>query len=125
MTGSRRTVIASPDQIHDLRSYLQSLQPDRAAVYERWSVKTGADADVQAFVDSDPTPTTIASLGVLPVPQTLRSDGRSQGAEQTIWQVNAMLIRYSLDYNLGYRLMLGDDRGNTMIAVIPDLRHPT
>jgi hypothetical protein len=36
-----------------------------------------------------------------------------------------MLIRYSLDYNLGYRLMLGDDRGNTMIAVIPDLRHPT
>jgi hypothetical protein len=107
-------------QTVDIRSYLQSQRPDRAVVNERWSVKTGTDADAQALVGTAPVLTTVADMRALPVPVTLPPDGRSDGAERTIWQVDAILVRYSLDYDLGYRLVLSGPGQDSMIAVIPD-----
>jgi hypothetical protein len=91
-----------------------------AAVHERWSVKTGADPDAQALVGSTPQQTDIVTLIGQQVPTILPPDGRSGGVENTVWQVDAMLLGYGLEQDQDYHLVLGDANGNTMIAEIPD-----
>jgi hypothetical protein len=91
-----------------------------AAVHQRWSVKTGADPDAQRLVGQVPTATTIASLCALAVPAVLPPDGRSQGAEETVWQLNATLTGYQLESDGDYHLVIADNQGSTMIAEIPD-----
>ena len=66
----------------------------QAAVHQRWSVKTGADPDAQNLAGQAPTATTVANLCALAVPAVLPPDGRSQGAEQTVWQLSASLTGY-------------------------------
>lgn len=92
----------------------------RAAVHHRWPVKTGADADAGQLVGQVPTATTIASLRALAVPAVLPPDGRSEGAEQTTWQLDAILTGYKHETDGDYHLVIADDQGNTMIAEIPD-----
>ena len=92
----------------------------RAAVHQRWSVKTGADAGAGNLVGLAPTPTTIASLRALAVPAVLPPDGRSQGAEETVWELSATLTGYKHESDGDYHLVIADDQRNTMIAEIPD-----
>jgi hypothetical protein len=92
----------------------------QAAVHHRWSVKTGADAGAGQLVGQVPTPTTIAALRALPVPAVLPPDGRSAGAEQTVWQLEATLTGYKHEQDGDYHLVIADDQGNKMIAEIPD-----
>ena len=92
----------------------------QAAVHHRWSVKTGADAGAGQLVGQVPTATTIASLRALAVPAVLPPDGRSEGAEQTTWQLEATLTGYKHETDGDYHLVIADDQGNTMIAEIPD-----
>ena len=92
----------------------------QAAVHHRWSVKTGADAGAGQLVGQVPTATTIASLRALAVPAVLPPDGRSEGAEQTTWQLDATLTGYKHETDGDYHLVIADDQGNTMIAEIPD-----
>jgi hypothetical protein len=92
----------------------------RAAVHQRWSVKTGADPDAGNLVGQAPTPTTIASLRALAVPAVLPRDGRSEGAEETVWELNATLTGYKHESDGDYHLVIADDQRNTMIAEIPD-----
>lgn len=91
-----------------------------AAVHQRWSVKTGADADAAKLVGQGPTATTIASMCALAVPAVLPPDGRSQGAEETVWQLDATLTGYKLESDGDYHLVIADSQGHTMIAEIPD-----
>jgi hypothetical protein len=91
-----------------------------AAVHERWSVKTAADTGAQALTTQTPTPTTIAQLTVLPVPPLLPPDGRSEGAEQTVWQLTATLQAFGREADGDYHMVLADGQGNTMIGEIPD-----
>jgi len=91
-----------------------------AAVHQRWSVKTGADPDAAKLVGQGPSPTTIASLCALAVPAVLPPDGRSQGAEETVWQLDATLTGYKLESDGDYHLVIADGQGNTMIAEIPN-----
>jgi hypothetical protein len=92
----------------------------QAAVPRRWSVRTGADADARKLVGQAPVTTTIASLCALAVPAVLPPEGRSPGAEETVWQLDATLVGYNRLSIGDYKLVIADDQGNTMIARIPD-----
>ena len=91
-----------------------------AAVHQRWSVKTGADADAAKLVGQSPTATTIASMRALAVPAVLPPAGRSQGTEETVWQLDATITGYKLESDGDYHLVIADGQGRTMIAEIPD-----
>lgn len=91
-----------------------------AAVHERWSVKTAADAGAQQLVGQAPTVTTIANLVTLPVPAVRPPDARTPGAEETVWQLDATLTGYKQEADGDYHLVITDDQGHTMIAEIPD-----
>lgn len=86
---------------------------------ERWSVKTGTDADAGLINLQSTTPTTIASLIALPAPTTLPSNNRIQPTETTVFQISATLVEYKLEADSDYHLVLSDASGNTMIAEIP------
>ena len=119
-----------PERYHpesDIRQFLaakasNAVTPDLlpAAVHERWAVKTAADADAQALTGQPPTPTTVAELRALEVPALLPPDGRSDGAEKTVWQLTATLQTYRIESDGDYHLVIADDQGNTIIAEIPN-----
>jgi hypothetical protein len=91
-----------------------------AAVHQRWSVKTGADADAGNLVGQTPVTTTVAAMRALAVPAVLPPNGRSQGTEETVWELSATLTGYKHESDGDYHLVIADDQGNTMIAEIPD-----
>ncbi|MGE5134460.1 MAG: putative Ig domain-containing protein [Gemmatimonadota bacterium] len=87
---------------------------------ERWSVKTGTDADAGKINLQSTTPTTIAALRALPAPSSLPSSNRIAPTETTVYQVQATLTEYKLEADSDYHLVIADASGNTMIAEIPD-----
>lgn len=89
------------------------------AVHERWTVKTAADPDARALTNQPPTPGTIAALTALPVPPLLPPNGRSDGAEKTVWSVQATLTAYAAEADGDYHMVISDQAGRTMIAEIP------
>ena len=91
-----------------------------AATHERWVVKTAADADAQALTGQSATTTTVAQMRALAVPPQLPPDGRSEGAEKTVWQISATLQAYRREADGDYHLVIADDQGSTMIAEIPN-----
>ena len=86
---------------------------------ERWSVKTGTDADVGLINMSASTATTIQSLRALTAPATLPANNRVAPTETTIFTLSATLTQYKLESDSDYHLVLSDASGNTMIAEIP------
>ncbi len=86
---------------------------------ERWSVKTGTDADAGLINLQSRTQTTIASLISLPAPATLPANNRIQPTETTVFQVQATLTEYKLESDSDYHLILSDGSGDTMISEIP------
>src|SRR5712692_287373 len=86
---------------------------------ERWSVKTGTDADAGLINLQSRTQTTIASLTSLSAPTTLPANNRIQPTETTVFQVHATLTEYKLESDSDYHLILSDGSGNTMISEIP------
>ncbi len=83
---------------------------------ERWSVKTGTDADVGLINLQSPVQTTIASLVSLPAPTNLPSNNRVQPTETTVFQLQATLTEYKLEADSDYHLILSDGSGHTMIS---------
>jgi len=83
---------------------------------ERWSVKTGTDADAGLINLQSTTQTTIASLTSLPAPSTLPANNRIQPTETTVFQLHATLTEYKLELDSDYHLILSDGSGNTMIS---------
>jgi hypothetical protein len=87
---------------------------------ERWSVKTGTDADAGLINLGSTTSTTIASLDALPTPGSLPSNNRIIPTETTVFRLQATLTEFKLEADSDYHLVLGDGAGHTMIAEIPD-----
>jgi hypothetical protein len=87
---------------------------------ERWSVKTGTDADSGLIHLQSTTATTIASLTALQAPGSLPANNRVQPTETTVFLVQATLTQYKLESDSDYHLILVDGSGHTMIAEIPD-----
>jgi hypothetical protein len=85
---------------------------------ERWSVKTGTDAD--AFqVGSIPQSTTIATMRSWPAPSATPANNRVAPYETTVWTVNATLTQYKLESDSDYHLVIRDQSGNTIVTEIP------
>jgi hypothetical protein len=105
-----------------LLAFVMSLLPAYAAAQcgvERWTVKTGTDADATLINLSSPTSTTIANLRSIPAPGTLPDNNRVQPTETTLWTLNATLTKFVLAYDSDYHMVLTDSAGHTMIAEIP------
>jgi hypothetical protein len=87
---------------------------------ERWSVKTGTDADAGKISLQSTTPATVAALAALPAPSSLPSNNRITPTETTVYRVQATLTEYKLEADSDYHLVLSDGSGHTMISEIPD-----
>src|SRR5947199_4482630 len=86
---------------------------------ERWSVKTGTDADVGLVNVSSSTANTILTMRGWPAPNPIPANNRVSPYETTQWVLNATLTQYKLESDSDYHLILSDGSGNTMIAEIP------
>ncbi len=87
---------------------------------ERWSVKTGTDADAGLIDLIDLMSQPITYLRGLTAPTTPPANNRVQPAETTTFVVDATLVEYKLENDSDYHLVIKDAAGNTMIAEIPD-----
>jgi hypothetical protein len=87
---------------------------------ERWSVKTGTDADAGKINLGSTTSTSISFLTGLAAPSTLPSNNRVVPTETTVFQLQDTLVEYKLETDSDYHLVLSDGAGHTMIAEIPD-----
>lgn len=86
---------------------------------ERWSVKTGTDADVGLVNVNSSTNTTIAAMRAPAAPNPIPANNRVSPLETTQWIINATLTQYKLESDSDYHLILQDASGLTMIAEIP------
>jgi hypothetical protein len=86
---------------------------------ERWSVKTGTDADVGKINLASSSSNTIATMRGWPAPNPIPSNNRVSPYETTVWVLNATLTQYKLEDDSDYHLVLSDASGNTLIAEIP------
>ena len=87
---------------------------------ERWSVKTGTDADAGLVNVNSTSPNTIVTMRGWTAPSPIPANNRVAPFETTVWVLNATLTQYKLETDQDYHLVLADASGNTMIAEIPD-----
>ena len=85
---------------------------------ERWSVKTGSDAD-RGKVSTAVVNTSIASLSSRPMPSSYPTNTRIAPAELHVWQVTATVTQYKEEADSDIHLVLHDSAGRSMIAEIP------
>lgn len=91
--------------------------------FERWSVKIGADRDIQ-LVDTVPTPTTVSELAGLSRPNSdFPQDARVSPVEFKSFLLRARLVRVIAEDDSDLHLVLRDleDERSTIVAEIP---HP-
>ncbi|MGC2695189.1 MAG: alkaline phosphatase family protein, partial [Candidatus Angelobacter sp.] len=86
---------------------------------ERWSVKTGTDADVGKINLNAPTNTTITAMRAFTAPNPIPPNNRITGPETTLWVINATLTLFKLESDSDYHLVIQDSSGTTMITEIP------
>jgi hypothetical protein len=86
---------------------------------ERWSVKTGTDADVGLVNLNFSSNTTIAAMRVPAAPNPIPANNRVAPLETTQWVINATLTLYKLESDSDYHVVLQDANGLTMIGEIP------
>lgn len=86
---------------------------------ERWSVKTGTDAGASAIDLTHPVRTNVATMRLWIPPYTLPVDSRVSPFETTLLAVDATLVKYKLEDDADFHLVIMDTLGNTMIAEIP------
>src|SRR5712692_5799209 len=86
---------------------------------ERWSVKTGTDADAGLVNLDSSTNTTIANMRAFTAPNPIPANNRVSPAETTQWVINATLTQFKLEGDSDYHLVIQDASGNTMITEIP------
>jgi hypothetical protein len=86
---------------------------------ERWSVKTGTDADAGLINLSVTQPNTIATLRSWTAPNPIPANNRVAPYETTVWVLNATLTQFKLENDSDIHLVLQDASGLTMIAEIP------
>jgi hypothetical protein len=88
---------------------------------DRWSVKTGTDADA-GQVDLDlahATTKTVVQLRAIPVPSKRPPDRRADATETTVFSVTAFLINYKREPDQDYHLVISDANNNRMVVEVP------
>ncbi len=94
-----------------------SPQPQSCGV-ERWSVKTGTDADAGLVNLNSASPSTIGSLSAIASPSPIPANNRVAPAETTQWIIQGTLTKYKLEADSDYHLVIQDGT-NTMVTEIP------
>jgi hypothetical protein len=115
--GNRRS--PHPDAEETERVVANPASSTGSCGVERWSVKTGTDADAGLINLQSTTQTTIAALAALPAPSSLPPDNRIQPTETTVFQVQATLTEYKLEADSDYHLVIASGASH-MISEIPD-----
>src|ERR1051326_8705983 len=87
---------------------------------ERWSIKTGTDADASLINLNSKTSTTIANLTSIAAPSTIPEENRIRPTETTVWVISATLVKFIHAYDSDYHMVLTDTAGRTMVGEIPD-----
>jgi len=94
----------------------------------RWGVRTGSDADA-SLVKVTPVKATVEELVGQPRPAGMESgtgsfpayqNHRAEGAERTVYEVEADLVGCKLETSGNFHLNLQGKTGQTMIAICPD-----
>jgi len=111
---------AQPDAEEHEEVTFNPLSSTGSCGVERWSVKTGTDADAASITLQSTTATTIASLAGKTKPSSLPANNRVAPTETTVYRLAATLTEYKLESDSDYHLVLSDGSGHTMIAEIPD-----
>jgi hypothetical protein len=86
---------------------------------ERWSVKTGTDADVGKINLSTTTSQLITTMRGWTAPNPIPANNRVTPYETTVWVLDATLTKYKKETDSDYHLVLSDAAGNTLIGEIP------
>lgn len=86
---------------------------------ERWSVKTGTDADISQVKLDAPEHSTIESLVSKTEPTDKPADARDAPVEVTVYELDATLVQVKEEPDQDYHLVITDN-GKHMIAEIPD-----
>ncbi len=86
---------------------------------ERWSVKTGTDADASS-VNLINQSMTIATMRSWTPPSPIPANNRISPYETNVVTVTANLLEYKFEDDSDYHLVLQDQNGNTIIAEIPN-----
>ena len=86
---------------------------------ERWSVKTGTDADKAKVNVNAPQASTIAVMDAWPAQANPPANNRVSPYETTAWTLNATLVEYKAESDEDTHLVLSDGAGHTMVAEIP------
>jgi hypothetical protein len=96
----------------------------------RWSVRTGSDPDA-SLVKEKPVRATVEKLAAIPRPAGMKTpteryvayqDGRAEGVERTIYEVEAEIVACKMQISGSYHLNLKGKTGQTMIANCVDPR---
>jgi hypothetical protein len=87
---------------------------------ERWSVKTGTDADAGSIDLAHVVPTSIADLTSLPKPGSLPANSRIGPTETTVYSITATLTVYKHETDSDYHVVISDG-SRTMIAESADI----
>src|SRR5437879_3965085 len=89
---------------------------------ERWMVKTLSDPNARTVRLSDTVNTTIEALVAIPRPALLPSRARANAVEQTLYRVEARLLRLYTEGDHDYHLVLASpsDSTVTMFAEVPE-----
>ena len=93
--------------------------PSASCGVERWSVKTGTDLDAGAVNLSSMSFTSIVDMRSWPTPGSIPANNRVSPYETTKWVIWGTLVKYKLEDDSDYHLVISDDAGNTFIAEIP------
>lgn len=83
---------------------------------ERWSVKTGTDADAAQINLLPETLTSIATMRSWAAPSSLPANNRIAPYETTNWVVAATLIKFKKEDDSDYHVVITDHDGNTMVT---------
>jgi hypothetical protein len=84
-----------------------------------WPVKIGTDSQAgQVNQTSPPTPTTVAQMTSLPLPNPITH--RVQPTETTVYVLTATLTHVYQEHDMDLHLVINDGSGHHMIAELPD-----
>jgi hypothetical protein len=100
-----------------LASFILLTVPLFACRTERLSVAVGKDKDAR-LIDSLPQSTTVQALAGFPKPRKYPNNSRLGAAEHTTWEVRAAILKFKLDDDGDYHVVVGDKSGHTMIVEI-------
>lgn len=102
-----------------LLPFLGGLQVHAACGVERWSIKTGTDAQAPAINLTTYISTTIYNMHSSTKPATLPATTRLSPRETNQYRLSGTLTKYVREGDSDYHLVIQDGSGRTMIVELP------